>query len=153
MKKKVSIIDVTEKYKEKASPGKGSLSREKGFREKGHSDEIYMAQIVFDQFGGDIVLLAEDSFRDENPDYRWNGFLWDLKKPNKVKNLGKLIQKGLSQIFNNPGGIIIDCTNIKEPLEKVERVVEERIQTSMRNSIDVIFIKNGDVEKVLHYKK
>ena len=97
--------------------------------------------------------MAEESFRKENPDYRWNGKLWDLKTPSKIKNLGKLVQKGLSQIFTSPGGLIIDVSGLKEPQEKIERAVEERMQTSMRHTIDVIFTRDQAVVKVLRYKK
>ena len=151
--KKVAITDVTEKYKELAAPKEGSISRERGFKEKSHDDEILIADIIFNTFGGDIVLLAEESFRTENPDYRWKDALWDLKTPNKIKNLGKLVQKGLSQIFVSPGGLIIDTSHLKESQEKIEKTVEERLQTSMRKKIDVIYIKNQAIVKVMQYKK
>ena len=151
--KKLIIIDITEKYRELSTPKEGSISREHGFNEKSHNDEILIADIIFNTFGGDIVLLAEESFRTENPDYRWKDALWDLKTPNKIKNLGKLVQKGLSQIFVSPGGLIIDISHLKEPQEKIEKAVEERLQTSMRKKIDVIYIKNQTIVKVLQYKK
>ena len=151
--KKVTIIEITDIYWENAKPKDGTLSREHGFTEKSHDDEISIASVLFTNYGGDIVLLAEESFRKENPDYRWNGKLWDLKTPSKIKNLGKLVQKGLSQIFPSPGGLIIDVSGLKEPQEKIERAVEERMQTSMRHTIDVIFIRDKAVVKVLRYKK
>jgi len=151
--KKVTIIEITDIYLENAKPNDGTLSREHGFNEKSHDDEISIASVLFNIYGGDIVLLAEESFRKENPDYRWNGKLWDLKTPSKIKNLGKLVQKGLSQIFTSPGGLIIDVSGLKEPQEKIERAVEERMQTSMRHTIDVIFIRDQAVVKVLRYKK
>lgn len=151
--KKVVISDITKNYLENATPGTGTISREHGFKEKAHEDEISVAEVIFNSFGGDIILLAEESFRNENPDYRWNGKLWDLKTPTKIKNLGKLVQKGLSQIFPSPGGLIIDVSNLKDPQKKIEHVVEERMQTSMKNTIDVIFIKNRTIVKVLQYKK
>ncbi len=152
MRKNVVITDITEQYVENATPGKGMIKREERFREKDHEDEISVAQILYDNYGGNIILLAEESFRNENPDYKWNNKLWDLKKPIKINNLGKLVQKGLSQIFNNPG-IVIDITKLKEPQTKIEQVVKERIQTSMRNSIDIIFIRNSTIIKVYRYKK
>lgn len=151
--KKVIITDITKQYFKRATPREGKISRENGFREKDHEDEIAIAQAIFDYYGGEIILLTEESFRNENPDFKWNGALWDLKKPNKIKNLGKLVQKGLSQIFNNPGGLIIDISNLKEPQEKIEKAVKERVETSMRNGIDVIYLKNTQVIKVLRYKK
>ena len=151
--KKLTITEITEIYAENAKPKDGFISREQGFKEKSHEDEIAIADVIFDNYGGDIVLLAEESFRNENPDYRWNGELWDLKTPSKINNLGKLVQKGLSQIFTSPGGLIIDVSRLKEPQEKIERTVEDRMQTSMRHAIDVIYIKNKAIVKVLRYKK
>ena len=95
--KKLTIIEITDIYLKNAKPNDGTLSREHGFNEKSHDDEISIASVLFTNYGGDIVLLAEESFRKENPDYRWNGKLWDLKTPSKIKNLGKLVQRVLAR--------------------------------------------------------
>ncbi len=124
------------------APGKSSLSRESGFKEKDRTDEIAAAEALFRHFGGSVTLLAEKSFNDGNPDYLWNGRLWDLKKPSRIKNPGKLVQKGLSQIFGNPGGSVIDISNMKDPPEKAEKAIEERLQISDQM---YVFVDTADV--------
>ena len=68
-------------------------------------------------------------------------------------NLGKLVKKRLSQIFRNPGGIIIDVSSLRESMPKIEAVIAERMGTSMKHSVDVMIIKNLSLVKVLRYKK
>ena len=150
--KQLIEVDVTAEYLASASPGKGSLKEEDGFNKKTHSSELKIAHILIDIFGSDITLLAED-YSKENPDYVWRGKLWDLKSPNKPGNLGKLIKKGLSQIFSNPGGIVLDISGLTITELKVQGILRERLATSMKSSVDVIIIKNSRLVKVLRYKK
>ena len=150
--KKLSVEDVTNEYLDKALPNQGSLTRAPGFKEKDHSDEIQVGNFIFSTFGGQLVLLKE-SMESENPDFEWNNRFWDLKSPNRIHNLGKLVKKGLSQIFRNPGGIIIDVSSLRESMPKIEAVIAERMGTSMKHTVDVMIIKNLSLVKVLRYKK
>ena len=151
--KKLNVEDVTNEYLDKALPNQGSVLRAPGFKEKDHSDEIQVGDFIFCTFGGKVVLLKESVQEAENPDFEWNNRLWDLKSPNKIHNLGKLVKKGLSQIFRNPGGIIIDISSLRESMPKIEAVITERMGTSMKHSVDVIIIRNLSLVKVLRYKK
>ena len=150
--KKLTIEDVTLEYTGNANPKIGVLRREDGFKEKDHSNEINVAEFLFNTFGGEIVLLKE-TIEDENPDYRWNNRLWDLKSPNGTGNLGKLLKKGLSQIFKNPGGIVLDISSLKTDTTRIEHIITERMQTSLKHSVDVMIIRRNKLIKVLRYKK
>lgn len=151
--KKLSIEDVTDEYLRNARPNQGSLIRESGFKEKAHDDEIAIADFLFSTFGGDIILLKETIEQDDNPDYEWNHRFWDLKSPKGISNLGKLVKKGLSQIFSNHGGIIVDISSVKENTSRIESVIAERMATSMKSSVDVMLVRNHSLIKVLRYKK
>ena len=43
------------------------------------------------------------------PDYIWNNKLWDLKTISNEKAANSALRKGVNQIFDNPGGVMLDC--------------------------------------------
>lgn len=146
--------DVTDEYRRNAQPGTGSVTADDEYIVKGHEEEIAVAERINNYYGGDIRLLTESKKNMVSmPDYEWQGRLWDLKSPKGIKNAGKLIQKGLSQISDNPGGIILNLSHIDDDLETVIRVVNGRMKLSNKTTTDVIFFKNGAFLKVLRYIK
>lgn len=76
-----------------------------------------MANWLLDKFGGSFTLLADNHPEGQlNPDYLWNGKIWDLKTltTDKIYTLKKSIKYGVEQIAENPGGVIVDLS--KSPL-------------------------------------
>ena len=145
--------DKTADYYSTAVPGMGKLIKDAGFPDdKYHIDEKRVAELIHQIFGGELHLRAETN--GPSPDYLWRDKYWDLKSPQSIKNTTKLIQKGLHQIFENPGGIICDIRNLNNiPLEAVEREITERMKTSLTAPVDVIIIDGDRVVKVIGYKK
>ncbi len=149
--KPISQNDVTDEYIEKARPGEGTLTVEDQEHTTTHAEEISIAKLIHEKLGGGIIVRKERSGV-ENADYLWHGKLWELKTPDGDKNLSKLIQKGLSQIYENPGGIVVDISNISDD-DRVMSIINGRMKTSMKHTTDVMIVKNGQIERIWRYKK
>ena len=145
------IQDVTDEYLNNAKPNSGSVNYEDGFVKRLYPDEIRVAEWIHKTFGGDVLLLTEGYV--ERPDYNWNDKLWDLKFPEKEKSIGKRIQKGLSQIYDNPGGIIVDSQKLDISTERLEQIITGRMNTSLKHQADVIIIDGDKLIKIIRYNK
>jgi len=151
--KSVTLLDVTSEYIANAKPHSGQVTTDAFFNPKDHDDEIRVAKWLNSTFGGDILVLGEKAGQ-ENPDYLWNNKFWDLKTPESTKNLSKRIQKGLSQIHNNPGGIVCDVRKLqKKELQEIEGTIYARMKTSLKGNVDVIIIDGETLLKINRYRK
>ena len=78
--KNVELRDVTKEFLAKATPGIGNISYEEGFNYKYGKHEKLTALWLLETFGGEIILLKQNGgYMIKNPDYKWNGKLWELK--------------------------------------------------------------------------
>ena len=145
--------DVTKEYLYNATPNEGSINYEQGYKKEAHSDEIDMAMLLLETFGGDITLLAEkpEGYMLKRPDYIWNNKKWELKSAGSAKSIDSLLRKAFQQIHDNPGGVIVDMGNCKDSISRIESTIEERVRKSCRFKIDVIIIRNALVEKIVRY--
>lgn len=145
--------DVTKEYLDSATPGRGTVTYEKGYKRGGHQDEIAMADWIHRTFGGDVLLLKEASENDKKrPDYLWRGALWELKGPSSINAADKRLQYAIEQIKENPGGVILD---ILEDLDMgaLERQIIRRMNRSKLDEFDVLILKSGELKKALRHKK
>lgn len=148
-------VDVTQEYLRAATPGKGTITYEDGYRTKGHQDEIKMADWIYRTFGGDIKLLKEagnDSIK--RPDYLWNEVLWELKGAHSVNAADKRLQYAIKQIKDNPGGVILDVLEDMD-MAALERQLTRRFYRpeSEINSLDLMILSKGEFVKIMRYKK
>ena len=154
--KMVYYKDVTKEYFEEATPGKGNIDKEEGFKDKGNENEIRIANVIHMELGGDILLYNDDLTEDgkNTPDYKWNDQLWDLKSPESIKSLNKRIQKGIHQIESAPGGIIIDLPKDITFAEMADAIRERWIATGVKTavSLDVIVIRKDRIIKIIRFK-
>lgn len=141
------VSDVSGEYLSKAEPGKGIIT---DIPAKGHIPEKNMANWLLNTFGGNITHIAEDNMN-ELPDYLWNGKLWELKSPETVKGLDKLIRKGIRQLRPNPGGFIVDCREVGDT-DALMKKTEDRLNRSAEYDIDVIYVTENGF-RVKRYKK
>ena len=64
------------------------------------------------------------------------------------------VRKGLKQIVNNPGGLIIDYKDRKIDVETVEDTVGKRFsRIKVIRTLDIIVRAHGNAIKVIRYKK
>lgn len=143
-------IDVTKQYIANASPGKGNIDIEQGYLKDERLDEIGMANWIHKTLGGDIVLKAE-LFGQKNPDYEWNGLLWDLKTTSTEKAANSALKSGMKQIKENPGGIILNYGDKQIDIDELMKVIDRRMEWYPEESADIIIISHGRIKKVLRY--
>ena len=146
--------DVTNQYIDKATPGTGSVSFGDGFDMERHQAEVEVANWILDTFGGDILVQNESTEEGvKTADYLWNGKLWDLKNTSTEKAADSAIRHGLKQIQENPGGLILDYGKNNVAIENAEKVIDGRMRRGFQDKIDIMIRKDGDLVKVLRYKK
>lgn len=151
------ITDVTELYLKSATPAKGKIIFDEGYKkDKAHQSEIKMAQWLHDTLGGDIKLLTEagNSGIDgvKTPDYLWCDKLWELKNPSSMNRIDKGLHDGLKQIQNNPGGVILNVSADLD-LKAIEQQIIHRMKRSGSFDFDVILCRNGELKKIFRHKK
>ena len=148
----VSKTNVTEEYLKNAASGVGKIEKEAGYPSHGRDEEERVAKWLHDTFGGDILLQREYPDR-ESADYLWRGKQWELKTPEKENSVSKRVQKGLSQIFQNPGGIILDVQKLDCSVERVEEIVHGRLKTSMKHPVDIMIMRGEELLKIFRYSR
>lgn len=149
--------DVTAEYLRNARPGEGKLTVEDGVLDrKSGPQEVRIAETLQKTFGGDITVRMEKYDGKSSPDYLWNGKLWDLKEPTSPNAINKRLKKGLEQIAENQGGVIINLSGAGAtiPAREVDYQIANRIQTSLHSgTVDVIILRDGQIEKVSRFSK
>lgn len=153
---KVSIQkgwDVTKEYERARYPGQGKITVDDGYDTGVHAEEVSIAQWLQKNLGGDIRLLNESSVDGiKMPDYLWNGKYWELKSTSTEKAANSAIRKGIKQIEDNPGGIILNY-NLEINLQEAIDVIEKRMKGSKQGDIpvDIMIVQNGKLRIVLRY--
>lgn len=147
--------DVLEEYRRTAKPGEGSITYDEGYNRTRHADEIKTAQWLHDHLGGDIVLLNESNIQGQKmPDYLWRNSYWDLKTLSSEKAANSAIRHGLQQIRNNPGGLILDVGDLDVSLDKLNAVIEKRMQWNQtKTAVDIMVVRKGKPIEILRYQK
>ena len=80
--------------------------------------------------------------------------MWDLKTASTEKAANTAIKRGLQQIRPNPGGIILDYKDIEISMDLLKQVIDKRMEwLSEGETVDIMIVRNGEVVKVLRYKK
>lgn len=154
--KATSIIgeDVSTEYAKFATPGEGSITQDEGYDANRHANEIKIAEWLRSKFGGDIRLINESAVPGvKSADFLWKGKLWDLKNTSTAKAADSAIRGGLKQIFNNPGGIILDYGDNSINIDEVLDVIASRMKRGQYETADIIIISKGEIVKILRYRK
>ena len=150
---KHELIDVTNEFLKKAKPGIGTIRYEKGFNFKNHKQGKVTALWLLDTFGGDIVVLKENHrYRLKNPDYKWNEKFWELKGVPSKTSLDNLVIKSIEQIFEKPGGIIINLLKDYKNMSEIKSILSERLYTKRIHEIFIVVKKGKHLVKV-YYKQ
>lgn len=146
--------DVTASYFGYATPGEGIVTKDAGYEEALHAEEVNMAEFLNRKFGGDVQLLKEaNEDKVKTPDFLWNGKMWDLKTVTTEKSADTAVRKGLKQIKENPGGIVLDYRGKNISEEGVRRVIDSRMKRGYEKDTDIMVIFGDDQIKVYRYKK
>ena len=143
--------DTTKEYIRNAKPKSGKISNEEGFNEIERPKETKIAHWLHKTFGGDIINKAEKNINNvKTPDFEWNGKLWELKSPTTGKAAEDAIKRGLKQIRENPGGIILDYEKHKFNLNTAKYYIHEKMRRTSIHA-DIMIISNNKLVVVLRY--
>lgn len=147
-------IDVTEEYKNRATPGEGSLTYDDSYNSKAHKEEIAFAQWLHNKMGGDIHLLNEQNQNHvKTSDYIWNSKLWDLKSLSSEKAANSALRKGINQISGNPGGVMLDCRKFNVEEKTLLGIIEKRMKWHRDIEVDIMIVKSESDIRVIRYKQ
>lgn len=140
--------DVTREYQLSATPGQGAVTYGVGYSVPTHTSEVRMAAWLRDTFGGDVRLLTEvNAQKVKTADFLWRGRLWDLKTVSTEKAANFAIRKGLKQIRENPGGIILDYRGHAIDLDELAKVISKRVQWRHSTTpVDIIVILDDGLQ-------
>ena len=145
--------DVTAEYKDSIKPAYGNIQYERRYNDLNHDKEIEMAHWIHRKLGGDITLLTESDVDGVmRPDFLWNDKYWELKSVTTEKAANSAIRKGLKQIRENPGGIILHYEN-EVDLQETIKVIEKRVDNSKESDIsfDIMIVQGEKMIKVIRY--
>ena len=146
--------NVTAEYFGTAQPGEGKIIYGDNLKESTHRKEIEVAGLIHKTFGGNITIPKERNAEYvKNPDYVWKDKLWDLKTLTTEKSADTAIRKGLRQIAENPGGIIIDYRGKNISIDRFEEVMDRRMARSAKGTTDILVILKNNEFRVYRYKK
>lgn len=145
-------IDVSSEYTDMATPGKGRINFQDGFRPNNHRNEVTMVNLLHETFGGDFVLLDERiTPNTKTPDFMWDDKAWDLKTISTLNAVDNAIRSGLKQIVTDSGGLVLEFNMKESDLENVYARINNRMRRSVKKETDIIIVNNGQVVKVRRY--
>ncbi|MBR4193561.1 MAG: hypothetical protein IKO68_00130 [Oscillospiraceae bacterium] len=147
--------DVIAEYFAKATPGIGELIIPPGYdMGPNHERERKTAEWLLNTFGGEIIVKKEENTNHKKTaDYLWDGKLWDLKNPTTEKAANSLVRHGVSQIQENPGGVILDYEDIDFNMDQLRTVLDKRMQWVHGITVDIMVVGKGTAQAVYRYKK
>ena len=146
--------DVTDKYLQKATPGKGKVTYDRDLNQEKAKTEIAMARWIRNTFGGDVQVRQEIDASEgiKYSDYLWQGQRWELKTPSKMKSPDRILETALEQIKKNPGGIILDYQCEDFNLDRVVNGAKARMENAGFNA-DLMILHKGKLICGKRYKK
>lgn len=141
------ITDITKEFSERTKPKDGKIVFSGNYDRRTHAKEIEMAEWLMDEFGGNIILLAEVKRKGvKTPDCIWKHKNWGFKDiySDKYGTIDKRIHKAYLQIESNPGGMVLDFTNGKLSLGEAVAIVRKSLQQRGKDNFKVIIKKSGE---------
>lgn len=153
--KKPMFENVFLEYYRNATPNKGLLEYDLGFKPQDNKKEVHVANIIHKQLGGNILFITKSDKKGvRKPDYLWNKRFWELKTSTGSKSsIDGRIRDARDQIKEMPGGIIIDLEKNIYSQSKIESIIFDRLERSYNFDVDIIIISNNKIQKILRYKK
>lgn len=144
--------DATEEWLYKAKPNTGNVIIENGYDKSKHKNEISTGNWIHNTLGGNVELLNESNTNNvKTADMRWNKKLWELKNVSSDKAPDSAIRKGIKQIKENMGGIILDIGNREYNLRDIETNINNRMSRYPGVHIPIIIKQENKLIKILEY--
>ena len=148
-----SVVDVTKSYLLDSTKNRGIIDFDEGYKINDNKEEVRIAKFLHNNLGGNIKLLKASNAA-KRADYYWNENLWELKTITTEKSVDSALRHALKQIFDNPGGIIIDCKNKMNDKLLLDNISNRICRYQDSNFIiDVMVINSNNQIRVLRFDK
>ena len=147
--------DVTKEYFDNSTKFKGNIDYESNSLFMRSNNEKLIAEILFSNFGGDIFLIDERLHNNEGliPDAIWLENYWEFKNPTTYNAIDLRTKKGIKQIKDNPGGIVLYINNDLDINKSIETVHKRIINSdNLSFELDIIMIFKDRKIVVMNYK-
>ena len=121
-----------------------------------HEEELRVARLLKDKIGGIIHILNESNVDGEKmPDYLWDSKLWELKSISTKESIDRQVRKAIKQIWNNPGGIVLDIKKRCLEEDEIVDIAFNRINRSYHkiDAMVIILIENSNILKIIRLNK
>lgn len=147
--------DVKQEYYKGVSGTKGRLTIEENVKTSREKKAIENATVLSKMFGEEIVILSESNIEGiKNPDYLWRGKLWEQKTVSSAKAVDSATRTAIKQIKRNPGGIVLDISDVNETMSDIYAGIADRIRRRDYNDqLDIILISNDKIVSIIRHKK
>lgn len=147
--------EVTEEYLENAGKKNGKVFTQEGYDISLHGVEIEISKKIAELFGTDITLMKEKNCdKTMTPDALYKGRYWEIKYPTTEQAADSALRKGMKQIRENPGGVVLYYGNKAIDLKRLKGIISGRMR-KIRNSkkeVDIVIVSESCNVKVLRYK-
>lgn len=150
------VKDITKEYIHVGMRKEGLLTVpwQSSYAKSDHREEIRIGQLLYKKLGGELQLLAEANQQHiKTPDYMWNGKYWDLKNISSINAANNAIRKGLKQISENPGGLILWIDSADIDMQQLFIEIVNRLYRSAAFTTTIIIGQHSEIAKVLRYTK
>ena len=87
-----------------------------------------------------------------SPDAFWLENLWEFKNPSSYNAVDMRVRKGLKQIKDNPGGIVLyldESISVDECIKMINKRIK---QTEKYYVVDIVLIQKNRIVKILRYQ-
>ncbi len=150
------IKDVTKEHLHTKARKAGEITvpQQSFYAKSDHREEIRIGQLLHEKLGGEFQLLTEVNQQHiKTPDYMWNGRYWELKNISSINAANNAIRKGLKQISENPGGLILWINSSDIDMQELLIEIVNRLYRSAAFTTTIIIGHHNEIAKVLRYTK
>ena len=89
-----------------------------------------------------------------SPDAFWLENLWEFKNPSSYNAVDMRVRKGLKQIKDNPGGVVLSFDESLS-VDKCIEIITKRatlLESGRDYVVDIIIIQNERIVRILRYE-
>lgn len=132
-------------------PGRGKITRDPGFKDKDNKNEVYYANWLLKNIGGNITLRTRSQNR-RKADYYWHEAFWEHKTFSSSNSLDKQVQSALGQASDG-GGVVLQKKGSELTKIEMYKIIKNRFYRSAKdyniNQLYALVFDGDDIELAL----
>ena len=114
------------------------------------NNEIAIAETLAKNLDSEVELLKKTQQQGvKNPDARINNEYYEFKTPKSIKGIDSVVRTGIEQVAKNNGKIVIDIQNCKGSIEEITKLIQNRVNRSLKNKDVEILLINTKTQELL----